>query len=193
VFPSQFDESDTLNESYICFRRRETKAVRKTRASQATPTDKLARLHAELAYPLELANAILLRETQKIQCQAEAQNVWSLRRRLVDLKRENPALGDKADEEFLVEKERPKKIPNSYVSASDITHVSYSVCCRRIPNLKIRTGESLTPTRGEISIKPSERMAKIRDHLDAALDRQIEVDHHWEDQVDVCVKLYCRT
>ena len=97
MLPSQFDESDTLNESYICFRRRETKAVRKTRASQATPTDKLARLHAELAYPLELANAILLRETQKIQCQAEAQSVWSLRRRLVDLKRENPALGDKAD------------------------------------------------------------------------------------------------
>lgn len=162
-----FDESDTLNESYICFRRRETKAVRKTRASQATPTDKLARLHAELAYPLELANAILLRETQKIQCQSEAQNVWFLRRRLVDLKRENPSLGDKADEEFLVEKERPKKIPNS-----------------RIPNLKIRTGECMTPARGEVSIKPSERIAKIRDHLDAALDRQIEVDHHWEDQVD---------
>lgn len=167
--------------------------MRKTRASQATPTDKLARLHAELAYPLELANAILLRETQKIQCQSEAQNVWSLRRRLVDLKRENPSLGDKADEEFLVEKERPKKIPNSYVSASDISCVSYSVCCRRIPNLKIRTGECMTPARGEVSIKPSERIAKIRDHLDAALDRQIEVDHHWEDQVDVCVDLYCLT
>jgi hypothetical protein len=42
----------------------------------ATPTDKLARLRSALAYPLELANAILLRETQK-----KAQNIWSLRKK----------------------------------------------------------------------------------------------------------------
>ncbi|TFK60831.1 hypothetical protein BDN72DRAFT_864065 [Pluteus cervinus] len=45
------NESDTLNESYICFRRREIKAVRKTRAQQVTSSDKLARLQAELNAP----------------------------------------------------------------------------------------------------------------------------------------------
>lgn len=105
----QFDESDTLNESYVCFRRREIKAVRKTRASQTTSSDKLVRLQAEFVYPLELAKAVLARETQKKDCVDQSQQLWEKRMALVDLKRKCPGLHDKADEEFLVDKEKPKK------------------------------------------------------------------------------------
>ncbi|KAE9405734.1 hypothetical protein BT96DRAFT_316199 [Gymnopus androsaceus JB14] len=60
-----FDEANTLNESYVCFRRREKKTVRKTRASQVTSSDKLARLQTELEHPLQLAKHLLAREQLK--------------------------------------------------------------------------------------------------------------------------------
>lgn len=105
-----------MNESYICFRRREIKAVRKTRAQQAPASDKLIRLQAELIYPLELAKALLDREARKKEATQQTQQVWEQRMGLVDLKRKYPSLGDKGDDELLVDKEKPKKTENSCVS-----------------------------------------------------------------------------
>lgn len=160
------DESDTLNESYICFRRRESKAIRKTRASQVTSSDKLARLQMELSYPLELAKAILTRESLKKECAVHSQGVWEKRLAFADLKRKFPSLHDKLDEELLVDKERPTK-------RSDIS---------RVPGLKIRTSDQSQPK--EVVIRPKERLQIIRDQIDATLARQKDLDHHWEDQVD---------
>jgi len=102
------DESDTLNESYICFRRREIKSVRKTRASQVTSSDKLIRLQAELSYPLELAKLVLSRETTKKECTHQTQRVWEQRQGLVDLKHLYPAtFSDKADDELFLDKAAP--------------------------------------------------------------------------------------
>ena len=103
------DESDILNESYICFRRREIKATRKTRASQVTTSDKLTRLQAELQYPLELAKLILARETLKKECTDQSQDIWEKRLAFVDLKRKLSMLSDKGDEDLLIDKERPVK------------------------------------------------------------------------------------
>ena len=61
----QLDETDTRNESYICFRRREIKAVRKTRASHTTFSDKLIRLQNEIATAFEITNEVIARETLK--------------------------------------------------------------------------------------------------------------------------------
>ncbi|PFH50331.1 hypothetical protein AMATHDRAFT_145389 [Amanita thiersii Skay4041] len=162
------DETDTLNESYICFRRREIKAVRKTRASQATSSDKLARLNAELQFPLELAKAILTREGLKREVAQQSQGIWEKRAGVVDLKRKFPSLGDKNDEEFLIEKERPTKKPE--------------IC--RLP-LKLRPLDSgLQAARAEIAIRPKDRAALIREQIESQLSRQKELDHHWEDHVD---------
>ena len=61
----QFDESDTKNESYICFRRREIKAIRKTRTAQVSSSDKLIRLKGELLKAFELSKLLLSREALK--------------------------------------------------------------------------------------------------------------------------------
>jgi enhancer of polycomb-like protein len=120
----QFDETDTSNESYVCFRRREIKAVRKTRASQVTFSDKLLRLQAELAVSLELAQCVLSRENVKKEVARQTENVWERRLAILELKRKFPALGDKADEELLQDKERVPKIPKtdglSYVSSDTL-------------------------------------------------------------------------
>jgi hypothetical protein len=79
-----------VNETYICFRRREIKAVRKKRVSQATPSDNLVCLQAELTYPLELAKAVLVRDTMNMGYAQQAQLVWEKRLALVDLKRTFP-------------------------------------------------------------------------------------------------------
>ena len=115
----QYDESDTLNESYICFRRRDVKAVRKTRASQVTSSDKLARLQAEFAFPLELAKSILTREHLKRESARQSQHIWEQRMQLIELRRQYPMFADKSDEELLVGRER-RKGPPPYVSASHV-------------------------------------------------------------------------
>jgi len=122
----QGDESDTLNESYVCFRRRESKSVRKTRASQVTSSDKLARLQMEFHYPLEIAKLILSRETVKKEAAQQAQVVWEKRLAFVDLKRKFPTLNDKVDEELLVDKERPVKKPEATYVFGFITKPSFS-------------------------------------------------------------------
>ena len=108
--PPQLDETDTRNESYICFRRREIKAVRKTRASHVTFSDKLIRLQNELSTALDIANEVISRETLKKEAAQLHQEVWNQRISFSDLKRKFPTLSTKEDEELLVDKERiPKK------------------------------------------------------------------------------------
>ncbi|KAJ7929483.1 enhancer of polycomb-like-domain-containing protein [Mycena leptocephala] len=60
-----YDESDSLDEAYICFRRNK-KPVRKTRASLANNAPKLARLDRDLQQVLEIAKALLTRETRHV-------------------------------------------------------------------------------------------------------------------------------
>ncbi|KAG6837096.1 hypothetical protein H0H93_014989, partial [Arthromyces matolae] len=142
-----FDESDTLNESYVCFRRREIKAVRKTRAQQAPASDKLLRLQSELSYPLEIAKSLLERETRKREVAQTSQQVWERRMGLVDLKRKYPSLGDRADEELLVDKEKPKK--------------SETV---RQPKARAEPGAPLRVL--EVAIRPSERVSLINEAIE---------------------------
>ncbi|KAF7370853.1 Enhancer of polycomb-like protein [Mycena sanguinolenta] len=164
------DESDVLNESYICFRRREIKAVRKTRASQVTSSDKLLRLQGEFAYPLDLAKAVLAREGLKQESARQAQNVWEKRMAVVDLKRKFPSLGDRTDDELLIDKERPPKKQEM----------------SRLPGLKIRTpndpSTAMASARVEPAMKPQARAAMIQSKIDIELTRQ--KDHHWEDGIN---------
>ncbi|PPR07151.1 hypothetical protein CVT24_010699 [Panaeolus cyanescens] len=162
------DESDTLNESYVCFRRRESKVVRKTRASQASSSDKLARLQLELAVPLDIAKAVLERERLKKDAFKLSQEVWEKRRAFADLKRKFPALGDRMDDELLVDRERPLKKPEIQ---------------RPLP-LKIKPNEVVIPPRVEIGIRPKDRLAKINEIVEARLARQKDLDQGWEDGID---------
>jgi len=107
----------------VCFRRRETKVLRKTRSSQVTSSDKLARLQAEFAFPLELAKSILLRESLKKESANQSQAIWEKRLAFADLKRKFPTLHDKADEELLVDKERPSKRQNNSFVFLRFVHV----------------------------------------------------------------------
>ncbi|KAG8215759.1 enhancer of polycomb-like-domain-containing protein [Butyriboletus roseoflavus] len=170
-----FDEADVINESYICFRRREIKSVRKTRASQATSSDKLLRLQSELAQSLELAKTLLTRENLKKENAQQVVQVWEKRLEFAELKRKFPALGTKEDEELLHEKERVTKKPR--VESTN-----------RITGLKIRTresGDSGTPSlQTEAAIRPRERLTLINAAIERDLTRRKERDHGYEDIIE---------
>ncbi|KAJ8579381.1 hypothetical protein M405DRAFT_848265, partial [Rhizopogon salebrosus TDB-379] len=170
----QFDESDVPNESYICFRRREIKAVRETRASQATSSDKLLRLQSELTQGLELAKTLLSRENLKRDYTQQTLQVWDKRLEFIELKRKFPSLGTKEDEELLLDKERVVKKPKIETA--------------RITGLKIRTrdgGDPGSPAIAvEASIRPRERLSLINAAMERDLASQKERDHGYEDVVE---------
>ena len=60
-------------------------------------------------------------------------------------------------------------------------YISYGTYTRR---LKIRPHDDPQP-RSEVLLRPKERVAMIHDLVESTLERQKELDHHWEDQVDV--------
>ena len=54
--------------------------------------------------------------------------------------------------------------------------------------LKLRTNDTgLTPARVEVAMRPRDRAALICEQIESQLARQKELDHHWEDQIDVSV------
>ncbi|GBE89019.1 Enhancer of polycomb-like protein [Sparassis crispa] len=166
------DETDTLNESYICFRRREIKAIRKTRAQQTTYSDKMTRLQGELNTSVELAKNVLRREHLKRETAIQGHSVWDKRLSLVDLKRKYSSLGGKEDEELLHDRERVPKKPK--------------IDTPRLP-FKLRTrdnGDSASPVVAEPAIKPKERQAAIRSQIEQGLAKIKEKDRQWEDLVD---------
>ncbi|KAG6917434.1 hypothetical protein DXG01_002520 [Tephrocybe rancida] len=161
-----YDEADTLNESYVCFRRREIKTVRKTRASQATSSDKLVRLQTELSYPLELGKHLFQREHFKQEAAQYTRHVWEKRILLAEFKRKYPNWGDKADDDLLVDKEQPKRTE-----------------LPRPPKIKPEVVLG-TPIRHEVTaMRPTERTALINDSVEKILTRQKDQSHNWEDQI----------
>jgi hypothetical protein len=58
---------------------------------------------------IELAMALLRREELKREIPQQAQNVWSKRLPIIDMKRNFASLGSKEDDELLVDKERVSK------------------------------------------------------------------------------------
>ncbi|KAJ7086461.1 hypothetical protein B0H15DRAFT_350878 [Mycena belliarum] len=147
-----YNEFDFPNESYICFRRRDNKPVRKTRAGQvANNVDKLAQIRNNLSQALTLANALLKRENIKKEMVAGSQNVWNVRQPLADLLRTFPGMATKTDEALLVEKPRKIKPPRAPLPKVKV-----------LPPSNPAAPESATIGK---ATRPSERCAAIQEQV----------------------------
>ncbi|KZV72075.1 hypothetical protein PENSPDRAFT_684094 [Peniophora sp. CONT] len=167
-----YDESDLKNESYICFRRRDVKAMRKTRASQASSSEKLRRLQQELESAHELARNLCQREALKREILQCSQAVWEGRETMVSLKRKFPGLGVKEDDELLVDKERPPKKLRQSESRSRIS--------LKLP----KDIPAATNGADELVMRPKDRQAMIQRTIDAEIAKQKAKDVSWEDAID---------
>ncbi|KAI0065205.1 hypothetical protein BV25DRAFT_146653 [Artomyces pyxidatus] len=170
-----YNESDTKNESYICFRRREVKNIRKTRASQASSSDKLIRLQQELLTTYELAKGILVREQLKREAIAQTRAVWGKRDEMIALKRKYPTLGAKEDEELLFDKERVVKKSKPDITPTARIGLRFS---------RGRENGQMASPAVEPVIRPKERVEMIQAQIDRDSLRMKERDHYWEDSLD---------
>ncbi|KAJ7730202.1 hypothetical protein B0H14DRAFT_3616866 [Mycena olivaceomarginata] len=166
-----YDESNFLNESYICFRRRDNKPVRKTRAGQAANNaDKLAQLYQNLSQVLDIANAVLMRESVKQAAAVQSHNVWRARQLMADVLRRFPSLITKADEERLLEKPRETKTRRSSPPKAKV-----------LPPTQL--GTPATVPIGQAR-QPSERCAAIQQEIIRSMQQESE-DVKSRHQVDV--------
>jgi enhancer of polycomb-like protein len=187
----QYDESDTKNESYVCFRRREVKTVRKTRASQVSYTDKLLRMQAEHELALGVATLLVQRETLKKDAIDAGLAVWQRRAALMDLRRKAPHLATKEDDELFIDKEvvRKPKDPIMYVSlilSRDTPLISY--CPRsRPPHPPRRPPGEASPIVPPIEtfVRPRERYLQVQAQIEKELAGAKLREKDWEDVIDV--------
>ncbi|RPD66682.1 hypothetical protein L226DRAFT_453767 [Lentinus tigrinus ALCF2SS1-7] len=171
--PVNLDESDTKNESYICFRRREIKAIRKTRASQASFSDRMIRLQNELATALDIVRLVHQRENCKRESFSATHKLWDKRVPVADLKRMHPSLGSREDDELFLDKERPPKKPKTEAR----------------PSLKLRhpreNGDMGSPIVSAMpQVRPKEIVAAITSQVEQHMQQCKERDNKWEDVSD---------
>ncbi|KAI0047478.1 hypothetical protein FA95DRAFT_1518958 [Auriscalpium vulgare] len=172
-----FDEADIRNESYICFRRRDVKTVRKTRASQASSSEKLIRLQKELLEAIEMAKTVHVREQAKRDVTLQAKEVWEKREGFVNLKRKFPQLSVKEEEELLYDKERVPKRPR-------LIETSAGRIGLRLTRTR-ESGDNGSPVaHAETTLRPKERAIKLQAQVDQEMAKLKDRDYHWEDAID---------
>ena len=167
--------------------------MRKTRASQASSSEKLLRLKQELATTAELVNGVLKREQLKREASQQAKAVWEKREDFANLKRKFPSLlNAKEDEELFYDKERVKKVKPEQVYVWQCflrVRELKPGFCSRIGGVKLKTrdnnGDLMSPVSHEAIVRPKERAAAILAQVDREMARIRERDHHWEDGMEV--------
>ncbi|GAB5586115.1 Enhancer of polycomb-like protein 1 [Umbelopsis nana] len=108
ITPSlRFDETGIRNDTdpYVCFRRRETKPVRKTRRTDQQSLEKLRKLRAEMETARNLLEMVLRREKMRKESLALEHTIFDKKCILRDMQRQ---LGIKEDEDLLFSKKKRK-------------------------------------------------------------------------------------
>jgi enhancer of polycomb-like protein len=170
--------------------------MHKTRASQASSSEKLMRLKQELATTAELVNSVLKCEQLKRVASQQAKAVWEKREDFASLKRKFPSLlNAKEDEELFYDKERVvKKVKPAEQGYAH--YCSLRICelkdepCSRIGGVKLKprdsNGDLMSPlSHHDTVVRPKERAAAILAQVDREMARIKERDHHWEDGMEV--------
>ena len=104
----QLDHDESREDNpYVCFRRRESKNVRKTRRTDAQNVERLVRLRADLSAALELLQRVAERERSKRE-QTDAETaIFEARVKLREAKR---AAGENdGDDDILIAKKERKR------------------------------------------------------------------------------------
>jgi hypothetical protein len=169
--------------------------MRKTRASQASSSEKLLRLKQELATAAELVASVLKREQLKREASQQAKAVWEKREDLASLKRKFPSLlNAKEDEELFYDKEkirRPNPVEPTYVHHYCLRALVLINPYSRIVGLRLKSRDNKgdlvsSSAHHDAVVRPKDRAATIIAQVDREMARIKDRDHHWEDGIEVC-------
>lgn len=102
IFPSlNYDESND-GDPYVCFRRRDIRATRKTRRTDNYSVEKFQKLQYELQAANQLVSMVMQRERQKQASFKVEKELLEAKWKLFETKRKWPALGMTREEEELI-------------------------------------------------------------------------------------------
>lgn len=96
-----YDETND-GDPYVCFRRRDIRATRKTRRTDNVSIERMQKLQVEMRQAHLLASMVLRRETEKLQLCKVDKEVWEAKWKLYETKRRWPSLGVSREEEELI-------------------------------------------------------------------------------------------
>jgi enhancer of polycomb-like protein len=96
-----YDETND-GDPYVCFRRRDIRATRKTRRTDNFSIERMQKLQVEMRNAHLLCTMILRRETEKAQQVKAEKEVWEAKWKLYETKRRWPSLGVSKEEEELI-------------------------------------------------------------------------------------------
>nr|ODN91801.1 hypothetical protein L203_01053 [Cryptococcus depauperatus CBS 7841] len=202
VPPLNFDETNN-NDPYVCFRRRDTRATRKTRRTDNFSIEQFQKLQYELRDAYSLAQSVLRRETEKKAFFQASREEWECKWKLFETKRRWPSLGmTQQEEELITGRPIPVIIPiqvpttatHSVIPSAQSTHSHMRKRLDKDREEKAqrdkyeaqRQAEKSTVFSGRSSAPDAlkEKLLAMQQRLDDMMTRRKERDIHWDDSTD---------
>lgn len=209
-----YDETND-GDPYVCFRRRDIRATRKTRRTDNFSIERMQKLQVEMRTAHLLCSMVLRRETEKAAQVKVEKEVWEAKWKLYETKRKWPSLGVTKEEEETITGKQSREATMAaagVVNASMLGPLSAqrdnvpSAIRRKYPDKerdeaeKRRDSRMVEATRtvergmgmgaGGRSNAPEalkERMMAIRQRIDEMLAARRAADASWDDATDVSV------
>ncbi|WVW84986.1 hypothetical protein I302_107022 [Kwoniella bestiolae CBS 10118] len=203
-----YDETND-NDPYVCFRRRDIRATRKTRRTDNYSIEQFQKIQSELRLAHNLASMVVQREKQKKELFKSDKEVWEAKWKLFETKRRWPSLGMTREEEEIITG-RPISgilppsntiVPSMPLQTSSTTNIpqarkrTHHEKDREERDRRDRTMENQSRNVNEkvpagISGRSNnpealkERMTALQQRLDEMMSKKKEMDATWDDITD---------
>ncbi|KAK4683741.1 enhancer of polycomb-like protein, partial [Tremellales sp. Uapishka_1] len=195
IIPSlNYDETND-GDPYVCFRRRDVRAARKTRRTDNFSVERMQKIQTELRKAHEIVKFTLQREQEKRSLYKADKDLWEAKWKLFEIKRRWPSLGmTREEEEFITGR------PNANAAAVSALHPSHIA---NIPQIRKKVPERDERERRDAFTKQSgnrgyvstfekstapealkERMLALRQRLEEEMAKKRENDLSWDDCTD---------
>ncbi|OCF37306.1 hypothetical protein I316_01215 [Kwoniella heveanensis BCC8398] len=202
-----YDETND-NDPYVCFRRRDIRATRKTRRTDNFSIEQFQKLQTELRNAHNLAQMVVRRENEKKLLFKADQEVWEAKWKLFEIKRRWPSLGmTREEEEIITGRPTVGVAPVTIPSMANGLH-ALQTSQTNIPQPRKKASEKdrddkekrervveATRTtdkgissglagRSNAPDALKERMLVLQQRLEELMAKKKEADSHWDDCTD---------
>lgn len=199
-----YDESND-GDPYVCFRRRDIRATRKTRRTDNFSVERMQKIQSELRSAHNLAQMVLVREQQKKLLYKSDKEVWEAKWKLFETKRRWPSLSMSREEEEIITG-RLSGGTQAFNPHMMSGHHALQAQQQNIPQMRKKVPEREREERekreraaeavravergltsGGRQYAPEmlkERVAALKQELDEMMAKKKEADAQWDDATD---------
>lgn len=196
----QYDETND-GDPYVCFRRRDTRATRKTRRTDNFSVERMQKIQTELRSAHNLAQMVSRREQEKAALYQAEKDVWEAKWKLFETKRRWPSLGmTREEEEVITGRTTGAQAATVNINLLGGHEQSVQQNRKRLPERErderekreramevVKAAEKGITSTGRSSAPDvlRERMLALRQRLEEEMAKRKEADLQWDDATDV--------